>query len=82
MKLRIAAGALGLGALLLVPATHAFGDLTPRQQALCAAASANKAAFESALAALPPDAPARARNRIQAKVTLFTNFLNAHPECP
>ena len=82
MKLKMALGALGLGALLLVPATNGFGELTPRQQALCTAASSSLASFEAAKAALPADAPLRAKIKIQRKIDLFTAFLAAHPECP
>ena len=82
MKLRIAFGALGLSALLLVPATNGFGALSPRQQALCTAASSTKAALEAAIAALPAETPARARIKLQRRLDFYKAFLLAHPECP
>jgi hypothetical protein len=75
VKLRIAAAALGLGGLLLVPATNGFG-LTHRQDAQCTAAPAALAAEQAALANLPADAT-RARARLQARIAHTQAFIAA-----
>jgi uncharacterized membrane protein YfcA len=79
MKLRIAAATLGLGGLLFVPATHAFGELSPQQSALCTAAVETRNALLTAQANLEPGT--RAYRKVHHQIAVFDTFI-ARNDCP
>ena len=64
MKIRIAAGALGLGALLFVPATTSYASLTPQQ---CAVLQGSINQLDATIASWSPWAPVSAKNTLIAK---------------
>lgn len=64
MKIRIAAAALGLGALLVVPATNSYASLTPSQ---CTTLQGSINQMNSAIASWSPWAPLSAKNKLIAR---------------
>ncbi|GEM_PF-6631428 len=79
MKLRIAAAGVGLAAMSLIPATHAFGVGSPitRQQAICIAKSHQIDAVHAALGNIPPQAAAT-RARLQTKFDNLAAYIAAN----
>jgi hypothetical protein len=61
MKFKIAAGTLGLAALLVVPGTQAHATLTPRQ---CEAIAGSINGLNAAIASWPADAPQSGKNKL------------------
>jgi hypothetical protein len=74
MKLKIAAGTLGLAALLVVPGTQAHAALTPRQ---CQAIQATINALDVSIRSWPADAPQSGLNKLERQRTRLENkFVN------
>ena len=63
MKIRIAAGVLGLGALLLVPASSGYATLTPAQ---CSRLQASINSLDSTIAGWSVWAPVSAKTKLIA----------------
>ncbi len=77
MKIRIAAGVLGLRAMLLVPASSGYATLTPHQ---CDVLKGSIASLNTTIAGWSVWAPVSAKNTLIAKRDALQAKYNAN--CP